>query len=112
MTKPKHFEIKILGTLVYSIILISGWFTIGVPCPFKLIFQKPCPFCGMTRAFVSLLKLDFPSAFGYNGMVWSLPVLYLLFLYDGKIFKNRYANIVLLSLLSAGFVINWLLKLV
>ncbi len=111
MTKPKHFKIKILGTLLYGAILILGWFTVGVPCPFKLIFGIPCPLCGMTRAFVSLLKLDFSAAFEYNAMVWSLPILYLLFLFDGKIFKNKYANTAVLALISAGFVINWLLKL-
>ncbi len=112
MTKPKHLEIKILGTFIYGAILILGWFTVGIPCPFKLIFQNPCPFCGMTRAFVSLVHLDFSSAFEYNGMVWSLPILYLLFLYDGKIFKNKFANIAVLFVISTGFIINWLLKLV
>lgn len=35
-------------------------------CPSKLIYNIPCPGCGMTRACLALLKLDFSSAFHYN----------------------------------------------
>ena len=37
-----------------------------IPCPFKMIFKIPCPCCGMTRAFYSILKLDIISSLHYN----------------------------------------------
>lgn len=35
-------------------------------CVFKLIFGRPCPGCGMTRAVWSLLHGDIASAVAYN----------------------------------------------
>ena len=35
-------------------------------CPSVLLFDMECPACGMTRAFVSALRLDFAAAFAYH----------------------------------------------
>ena len=35
-------------------------------CLFKKLFHLYCPFCGGTRAFASLCRLDFISALRYN----------------------------------------------
>lgn len=42
-------------------------------CPFKNIFDIPCPFCGLTRAFRQILKLNFKVAMYYN--ILSVPLL-------------------------------------
>ena len=108
MRKIQNLKIKILATLIYGLIIIAGWFTVGIKCIFSLVLGIPCPFCGMTRAVVSVIKSDFTAAFSYHGMVWSLPILYLLFLYDGKLSESKHINIIVWSLLAAGFIINWI----
>lgn len=43
-------------------------------CPFRFFLGVPCPGCGMTRAFLSLLRLDFKMAFAYHPL-WPLVIL-------------------------------------
>ena len=83
-----------------------------LPCIFKAVLGIPCPGCGMTRAYISLLHLDFMQAFNFNIMFWSVPVLLLLYLFDGKLFKANWANIALESVIFGGFFLGWVLKLI
>ncbi len=58
---------------LYLVLLLIGYFAIAytamhyldITCVFLKIFGIPCPGCGMTRAFLSLLELDFYSAAKY-----------------------------------------------
>ncbi len=43
-------------------------------CAFRTITGKPCPFCGLTRAFSYATHGDFSAAFGFN-MFWWLAAL-------------------------------------
>lgn len=46
-------------------------------CPFKRLVGFPCPFCGMTRAYVSLFKLDIAAAFYWHPLfLLGLPTLF------------------------------------
>lgn len=47
---------------------------LGSGCVFKALFDIACPACGMTRAYTSLLRLDFASAFHYNPAWWTPPI--------------------------------------
>ena len=48
---------------VMALIFVVGYF---IGCPIRVITGIPCPGCGMTRAFASLLHLDFARAFHYH----------------------------------------------
>lgn len=41
----------------------------GIHCFFRFFTGIPCPSCGMTRAFLSLLKLDFYRSFYYHSLL-------------------------------------------
>ena len=47
-----------------------------IPCPFKLLFNIPCPLCGLTRTFYSLVSLNINKIFYYN--ILFIPILILL----------------------------------
>lgn len=50
--------------LAYLIfVLCTG---LGIPCVFHAITKLECPGCGVTRMLISIVKLDFVSAFWYN----------------------------------------------
>lgn len=79
-----------------------------VTCIFKQVTGISCPSCGMTRAFYSILKLDFLGAFQYN--ILSIPLFvfiissFIILMYE--IFTNQFQYIPkLLKLLSNKFVI-------
>jgi len=93
-----------LGILAYAVVL----YVLPVSCVFKEIFGFKCPGCGMTRALLAVLCGNFKLAFGFHWMVWSLPFLYLCFLYDGRLFKNKVLNMVFYAVIGIGFIANWI----
>ena len=54
--------------LVYGVM-----FACGITCPIRFLTGISCPGCGMTRAWLSVLRLDFRSAFAYHPL-WVLLV--------------------------------------
>lgn len=54
----------LLFGISFVIIVTSGSFKFE--CLFRNLFDICCPGCGLTRAFSSILNLDFYSAFKYN----------------------------------------------
>ncbi len=60
----------------------------GLTCPVLMLLHIPCPTCGVTRALISLLKLDFSSYFRYNAMAIPLVIAVCLFL-NTDILKSK-----------------------
>lgn len=42
----------------------------GITCPFLFLSGISCPGCGMTRAWLALLRLDLSSAFAWHPLFW------------------------------------------
>lgn len=57
--------------LIFGVVVFSYLFGIG--CPILFFTGIPCCGCGMTRACISLLQLDFASAFHYHPLCFVLP---------------------------------------
>ena len=97
---------RLLFTALLALIIL-GMYLLQTGCIIQRIVGIPCPGCGMTRAALTLLRGDVPGALRLHGMVWSLPVLLLLYLYDGRLLRIRWMNRALWVLLGAGFALNW-----
>ena len=110
MIKIKHLKEKILIGLAVVVCVLVGKL-LKIPWVFLWLTGYECLGCGMTSALLSALRFDFVSAFGYHRMFWSLPILGLYVLFDGKLFKNKVVNIGLLVLIFVGFIVNWMLNL-
>ena len=110
MRKIKEIKNKLYLTFSYIIILVIFWI-LQVPCFFKHFLGFECIGCGMTRAILCALKLDFRAAFAYHPMFWSMPLLYLYFLFDGSVIGKKIPDILVLSMIALGFVLHWLLKI-
>ena len=81
------FGILFFLTKIYSVSL----------CPIKNAIGVSCFGCGMTRGFISILKLDFKAAIKYN--VLSIPLfvgiaLYFLFSLLDIFFDKNYIDII------------------
>lgn len=110
MKRIKDIKSKLLLTLGY-LGCITILYNLGVPCIFQTVFKVPCMGCGVTRALLSVLDFDFVSAFHYHKMFWAVPILYLYFLFDGKLFENKVLNKALFIGIAVGFIVSWIVKL-
>ena len=72
----KHAKWAILLVFAYFVLLRKLLITI---CPAVLITGFPCPGCGMTRAFICLLHLDFAGAWQMHPFVYLFMIFVLWF---------------------------------
>ncbi len=63
---------------------------LGITCPILFMTGISCAGCGMTRAWLSLFRLDFRAAFYYHPLFWLPALIMILFLLDKKTFKQWY----------------------
>ncbi|MDR2898711.1 MAG: DUF2752 domain-containing protein [Clostridiales bacterium] len=63
----KKYYIAFIAIAVYAVLsnVLFGYF-----CPSMALVGVPCPACGLTRAGLSLLMLDFNGAFLYNPCIF------------------------------------------
>ena len=94
------------------VLIIAVMYLLEIPCLFKALFHICCPGCGMTRAYLSLLRFDIRKAFEYHPMFWAVPVWYLMYLFDDKLFKPRWVNTCVSVVIYSGFFINWVYRLI
>lgn len=60
-----------------ALAVIAGFYVLlelcGITCPIRYLTGISCPGCGMSRAWLSLLRLDPAGAWAYHPLYW-LPV--------------------------------------
>ena len=112
--KWRRLYIRFRGKLLACILLAAAaglMRAFCIPCPILHFLGIPCPGCGMTRALLSALRLDFGAAFSHHAMFWSVPLLVAFFFADGRLFPRKWMNAALLSALAAGFIAQWIGRL-
>ena len=109
--KKSYYKENIIFILGYCLAVLCAY-ALGLPCIWRYLTGFPCPGCGITRALFAALHLDFRLALSYNFMFWSVPVLILAVIMNGRIFKNRFLNRALFVFIGTGFFINWIIKLI
>lgn len=110
MLKIPNWKDKLLVGVIFLVALVI-MYVFKITCPMLQFLHIPCPGCGMTRAWIHALQFDFSAAFSYHGMFWSMPVLLLYYLYDGKLLPWRWVDRLILILIAIGFAVCWILKL-
>ena len=64
----KLLFIAILLSILF--LYLNKRFSFYIPCIFHKITHLYCPGCGITRMFLSILKLDFYQAFRFNPLMF------------------------------------------
>ena len=70
ITKNKILSIVCFYFLSSVILKAVADIDICIPCIWKSIFGVLCPGCGLTTAFISLIKLNFNNAFETNWLIF------------------------------------------
>ena len=105
--KKKLLDILVL-ILVFIVLVIFGY-----RCPLRYLLGLSCPFCGLTRAFVSILHFDFKQAFYYH-LLWPLALvgIIIFILYNLKVIKLKKEYIkVFFSFFIISFLIYYFYRL-
>lgn len=98
----------LLFLLLYFTLVYIIFHTFGITCVFLKISGLPCPGCGMTRAILSLVKLDIVSAAKYNITVFFMPYIFAYVFFD---FKSKIHNCIMIGIAFVAM-LNWILKLI
>jgi len=108
LKKTVEIAVIVLAVLFYC------YFTDTV-CVFRKITGIPCPGCGMTRAFYSLLDLDIIGAFEMHPLFIVAPLFVsaiFLYTFDTKSLKrHRFWEIFLLCV-CVLFIAVWIIRLI
>lgn len=70
-TANNKFTAAIAFYLLFSTVLKAVTdIDICIPCLWKSLFNLHCPGCGLTTAFISILKLNFKNAYETNWLIF------------------------------------------
>ncbi len=111
MKIPSHFRTKLLLFALFCGVLLL-WVVMDWPCIFRAVTGIPCIGCGLSRAWLAALRLDFAAAFRYHPMFWSIPILFLMAMWDGCLFPRALWNHLLAGGVTAGFFVCYLIRIV
>lgn len=117
--KNRIKNICILTILTLFLLVIKF---IPVTCIFKQVTGIYCPACGMTRAFHSILNLNFINAFCYNML--SIPLFifivssFIILIYETligkfeyvprllKLLSNKLVLVIIFAMIFMSFIVN------
>ena len=93
---------------VGAIAAIAGFylflFSQGITCPIKYVTGISCAGCGMTRAWISLVRGDLQSAFSYHPLVLTPLLLIPMYVFRKKIPEN-YSKIIIVVVCAAFLIV-------
>ena len=62
-----------LSLVGYVVVAGLALYLTDIGCVFRTVTGIPCPGCGMTRAWLAVLRLDFAAALAYHPLFWIVP---------------------------------------
>ena len=103
--------LSFIGVFLIAVAVLS---LLDIGCVFRLMTGIPCPGCGMTRAWLAALRLDFAAAFAYHPLFWIVPIVFMLAMAHDEITSSQVQRAidVILVAMCVCVVAIWLVRLV
>ena len=79
-------------------------FLFNITCPIYATVGIPCPCCGVTRALISLFKLDVEEYVRYNIMALPLVLALVIAMRFNSFRRKRAALVVVISILTVNLI--------
>ena len=98
-------KLTVTAAIIAAVILYG---LLDITCPIKELTGIPCPGCGMTRAYLSLLQGDISAAFAFHPLFPTVPVAYLMLWTDGRLVGHKWVDRGILIAIAVGFVAIWI----
>ena len=109
----KKFFIKrrnVIELVLGLLIVVAIMYLTGIGCPIKYVTGVSCAGCGMTRAFMSLLRGQLKLAFYYHPLVYLMPFIVVYFFVKDKL-PGRIRKMLVFTICMA-FVIVYIYRLI
>ena len=91
------------------ILFYTGMDAVGIGCPIKFVTGISCAGCGMTRAWMALLKGNVQLAYYYHPLFFLPPIALVILLLRKKICKTIFNS--LIFIIAVLFVIVYILRM-
>lgn len=98
-----------ISAVAAIVFLYVFFYVTGIGCPLKYFTGISCAGCGMTRAWFSLLHLDFSAAFYYHPLFFMPPIVLFVILMK-KYIPDRWYKILLCTFVAL-FVIVYVYRM-
>ncbi len=89
-------------TVLAIVLLYAVLESLGVTCPIKFLTGISCAGCGMSRAWLAIIRGDFAAAFSFHPLFWLPCAAVMLYVFRRKIpehlYKGCWIGTVLLAL--------------
>ena len=69
----KRFIYRNLMILAIIVLYVVFAWIFNIECPIRRMIRRPCPACGITRAWANVLRLDFKEAMYFHPLFWFVP---------------------------------------
>lgn len=108
---------KIIGrnalflSILVVVYLIFFRFT-GEGCPIFWLTGVECPMCGMTRAHLAALRLDFAAAFSFHPL-FPVGVPFILLLMNDDLFPGKWKRVyyIIVGSMGAALILRYIISL-
>lgn len=114
--RPSHLTSstprKLLSLHGAVLLAIGLYLLLAIPCPLRYLTGISCPLCGMTRAHLAALQLDFPTAFHYHPLFF-LAVPCTLYISHRRLWLGslwRTWEKALFAPITAAFLLVWIIR--
>lgn len=108
MGKLEKYAIPIIAIIFfYLIIKLLG---LETNCYFKAFFGIPCPGCGLTRAYLALLKGNILGAFYWHPL-FLVPLIAIMYIFNSRIRRNI-AGTKFWTVIAVIFIATWMIRMV